>query len=471
MEQKTVVLIVGAGPCGLTAACQLLAHGIDVRVLEAAPEPPEGARAILLWPPTLEILRTVGVLDAADDLGFRSQALNYHLTGGKRVRVGLTPRNQPLMLQQDRTTALLEQALARLGGQVERGVWVTDIRQDNQSVEVEAETAEGTRTFRGDWLIGADGVGSAVRQRLGIEFEGAPIPSTFLLAEGHMQGDFDRHELHYLFGHHGALVFAPLPGGTVRLAAPIAPDTPLTAETVQQLLDERGPGGWSMTVVGAVTSFTSQERIAASLYKDRCFLVGDAAHTHSPIGGQGLNLGLQDVGNLIWKLVGVIDGRLAPGVLDSYDKERRDTAADVLRLTGILTKLAVLGPVAARVRNIVWQLLELSGALRRWYAPRLAGWQVRYQAPYPGGRAPASVMADPDFADLRLITSGDPGEALATHARYLARTSSVPVRHEHVAGKQQGFHLIRPDGFVAVQGRNLADFTGVVEFLESIGAQ
>ncbi|MFE3255392.1 FAD-dependent oxidoreductase [Nocardia sp. NPDC059091] len=471
MKQNTTVLIVGAGPCGLASACLLLAQGIDVRVLEAAAEPPEGARAILLWPPTLEILRTIGILAQADELGFRSQALNYHLTGGKRIRVGLRPRNQPLMLQQDRTAALLEQALERLGGKVERGVRVTDVRTDDRTVEITAETAEGTQIMRGDWLIGADGVGSTVRRRLGIEFEGTPIPATFLLAEGDMQGDFDRDELHYVFGHSGALVFAPLPGGIVRIAAPISPDTPLTEQTVQRILDERGPGGWQMRVKGQVTSFTSQERIAAVLRRNRCFLVGDAAHTHSPVGGQGLNLGLQDVGNLIWKLTGVIDGQLTPAVLDSYDPERRYVAAEVLRLTGALTKLAVLGPIAARVRNVVWRLLEQSGALRHWYAPRLAGWHARYPEPYPGARVPPAALADSDFTSLRLVTTGGPNDALVAQARYLARTSSVRVRHEHMTGGRQQFYLVRPDGFLAASGRTVSDLPGVVEFLEKVGAQ
>ena len=467
MKKNTTVLVVGGGPCGLAAACQLLARGIDVRVIEAAVEPTAGSRAILLWPPTLEILREIGVLEEALTLGFKAQALNYHLTGGRAIRVGLGERNQPLMLQQDRTNRLLEDALERLGGKVERGMRVTGVRPGEQSVEVEVETTGGRELITGDWLIGADGVGSAVRQGLGIEFEGAPIPSTFILAEGGMQGDYDRGELHYLFGVRGALVFAPLPGDVVRVSAPIAPDTPLTPQTIQRLLDERGPGGLRMSGLGPVTSFTSQERIAATLRQGRCFLVGDAAHTHSPIGGQGLNLGLQDVGNLVWKLAGVIEGRLAPALLDSYDVERRHAAAEVVRLTGMLTRLATLRPAAARVRNVVWSLLQRAGILRRWYAPLLAGWKAGYPTPYEGGRAP-SWAAGPDLGSFRLVTTGDLDRALVTEAREFSGRWAGLVSHEHVSRRGGGFLLVRPDGYVAARGVKVADLASAGRVLERV---
>ena len=479
MNQKTPVLIVGAGPCGLAAACVLRQQGIEVRVLEADAEPSKGSRAILLWPPTLEILRDIGVLDEADELGFRSKALNYHLTGGRVIRVGLGQETRPLMLQQDTTNRLLEEALERLGGHVERSTRVIDVAVTDDVVTVKVQGPDGPELIEADWVVGADGVGSTVREQAGIGFPGSRIPSTFLLTEGQMHGSFDRAELHYVFGHSGALVFAPLPGGTVRLSAPIAPDTPLTPETVQQVLDTRGNGGLSMTDLDAVTSFSSQERIADAYRKGRVFLVGDAAHTHSPIGGQGLNLGLQDVRNVVWKLAGVIEGRLDPSVLDSYDPERRSMAEEVVRLTGRLTKLAVLSPAKARVRNAVWGGLQKVGALDRFYAPMLAGWRVHYppvlggpapqeasrgraaafrarRLPAAGTRTPHWVPAprgEDAVARFRLLTVGSGGE-LEGPARRLAERRSALVRYEHLAvpGRGTGFVLLRPDGFVAMSG-------------------
>jgi 2-polyprenyl-6-methoxyphenol hydroxylase-like FAD-dependent oxidoreductase len=492
MTEKTQVLIVGAGPCGLATACLLLRTGVGVRVLEAAAEPSTGSRAIVLWPPTLEILRDVGVLDEVDEMGFRCRALNYHLSGGRTVRVALDAASRPLILQQDRTNRVLEEQLERLGGRVERSTRVTDVAATDDLVTVKATGPDGPELIEADWLVGADGVGSKVRERLGIEFPGEHIPSTALLTEGRMHGDLDRNELHYVLGTKGALVCAPLPGGTVRVSAGIAPDTPLTPETVQRLLDVHDRG-LRMSDLDAVTSFTSQERIAAQYREGRVFLVGDAAHTHSPLGGQGLNLGLQDVRNLVWKLAGVIQGRLAPAVLDTYDVERRQAAEEVVRFTGRMTRMAVLPPAAARVRNAVWSGLQRTGVLRRFYAPTLAGWRARCpdvlfgtpavpergrpqlrprRLPGPGTRTPHWVPApgpEAGITHLRLLTTG--GE-LARRAAEMAGRRPDLVVHEQVPlpGRGPGFLLLRPDGFVAAGGREAGEVARAERLLERLAA-
>jgi hypothetical protein len=258
---------------------------------------------------------------------------------------------------------------------------------------------------------------------------------------------------------------------------------------VQHLLDLRGPGGLQVRELDTLTTFGSQERIAADFRRGRVFLVGDAAHAHSPIGGQGLNLGLQDVHNLAWKLAGVIDGRLDPAVLDTYAVERRHAAELTVANTGRFTRMFTLGPRAARARNAGWRLLEATGVLRRRLIPLLAGWRVQYPAgpltaaaerggrrarrvTAPGARTPhwAEQTAGPDPAPFRLVTTGPADGPLARAARDLAAQRPGLAVHRHVARPGASFLLLRPDGFVASSGAAPRDLHEAARLLADAAA-
>jgi 2-polyprenyl-6-methoxyphenol hydroxylase-like FAD-dependent oxidoreductase len=491
---RTSVVIVGGGTCGLAAACELLQLGVPVRVLEADPEPPRGSRAILLWPLGLDVLRHLGVHEEAVRRGLPLRALVYHLDNGHRLRSEIGAENEALLLPQEHTSRLLEEKLLRLGGTVERSARVTDVVDDGRGVTVKTQGPNGGELIEADWLIGADGLGSTVRERLGIEFPGTTLPTTYLAAEGRIDGEAEVGAVHYFLRSTGPMVFAPLRDGVTRLGTPIAPGTAPTAETVQELLDLRGPGGLRVRTLDTLATFGSQERIAATLRKGRCFLVGDAAHTHSPIGGQGLNLGLQDVHNLAWKLAGVITGSLDAAVLDSYDTERRQSAEQIVANTGRFTRMFTLGPAAARVRNAAWRLLEATGVLRRRLVPLLAGWQVRYapglltaepeqgrrlggrglrQLPEPGSRTPSWVpLADAgaDRPTFRLITTGPADSGPAREARSLAAARPRLVGHQHLPRPGAGFLLLRPDGFVAASGTTAEGVRRAEDLLRRLAA-
>jgi 2-polyprenyl-6-methoxyphenol hydroxylase-like FAD-dependent oxidoreductase len=486
---RSPVVVVGAGPCGLVAACELLRSGVDVRVLEAAEAAGTGSRAIILWPPTLEVLDELGVLDEARSRGVTAKGLAYHMGDGKTMRIELGAVNEPLLLPQEETGRLLLTALERLGGQVEYGVRVTGVEDGGDHVTVRAQGPDGTEeTIEAGWVIGADGVGSTVRQRLGVEFAGDRVPTTFLLAEGEVDGDFPREEVHYHLGTAGVMLLSPLPGGKVRVSGPVAPDMPMTPEAVQALLEERGPGGLTYRAPSMIGTFTSQERIAATLRSGRVFLVGDAAHVHSAVGGQGLNLGVQDSRNLGWKLAGVVRGTLDPAVLDSYGTERRAVAEQVVQATGKMIRQAVVGPVAARVRNAVWTLMQVTGVLRNWYAPMLAGRLTRYPdvlfgaptptgrrgraprgLPAPGSRTPAWAPApEPADTGFRLLTLGAEGSGLERDAGALAARLQHVMTHHHLPGRKAGFVLLRPDGFVAASGTTAASLTAMAALLDAV---
>ncbi|MFF1480706.1 FAD-dependent monooxygenase [Streptomyces sp. NPDC058301] len=492
----TPVLIVGAGPCGLALACELMQLGVPVRILEAREDRVVGSRAVQLWPLGLEVLRAVGVLDEALRRGLRVHSNVYHL----RDRVLTVPlgRNEPLLLPQEQTMELLEGALERLGGRVERGVRVTAVEVSDSGASVKAEGPDGTaELIEADWLVGADGVHSVVRRELGIDFNGARLPLDFLLAEGRIEGDYEPGTLHYHLGPKGSVVFGPMPGGKVRVSGVLAPGFPLTAEAVQGFLDERTGGGLKVVELDTLATFATAERIATGMRKGRAFLVGDAAHTHTPVGGQGLNLGLQDAHNLAWKLAAVVNGQYAPSILDSYEPERLAAARQIVTTTHRLMRMFTLGPAASRVQNASWKLLGAAGVLRTWFVPLLAGRKIRYpealapvrpvperravalrvpgrSLPRPGSRPPHWVPTAPPGAatGFRLLTLGSPtGSEIARRGRRLAQAHSAALTHEHHhRWGATGYVLLRPDGYVAASGTDPAGLDQVESLIIGLRA-
>ncbi len=477
MEKKAPVVIVGAGPCGLAAACGLWRRGIEALVLDAAAEPGSGSRAIMLWPPVLDLLNELEVLPEAERHGYRPRALCYHTSRERTIRLPLDAVHGPLVLRQDRTSQLLEAALHKLGGRVERSVRVTEIAAGKDVVRLKADGPNGTRlSFEADWLIGADGAHSTVRKQLGIEFAGTEFSRTFALAEGQLEGELNREEAHYYVTPAGVLVLIALPGGEVRVSGALDEGEQLSLEAVQRLLDRRGPGQLRVSKPSLLTTFTAPHRIAASMRAGRCFLVGDAAHVHSPAGGQGLSLGMQDVRNLVWKLAGVIDGRLAPAILASYDPERRAAARQVVEATHRLTRQTLFPPMALRARNAVLHLLHGMGRLQEILLPSLSGQRIHYPdvlfgeplspgrgkrgrraepLPAAGMQAPAwAPKADGESLDgFRLITTGPRDSELARRADKLVNGRPSLAEHRHLAEDKEGFLLLRPDGYVAASGQ------------------
>ncbi|MFD3588745.1 FAD-dependent oxidoreductase [Streptomyces sp. NPDC058683] len=469
-QRRTTVLVVGAGPCGLAMAAQLSRLGVAVTVVDAADHPHTGSRAILLWPPVREVLGELGLAERAARDSVQPAALHYHLGSGGSVRVPLSEANAPLVLPQEHTGRLLAEALADRGVDVEWGTRVTKVAPDAHTVTVTASRADGTTTeIEADWVVGADGLHSQVRAQLGIDFSGARFPATFLLAEGriageHGTGGISTEEIHYFLADTGVALIAPLPGGEFRISGAVPDGTEATAEQAQALLDERGPGGLRFTEVRTVTLFASDERVAGALRAGRCFLVGDAAHVHSPIGGQGLNLGIPDTRNLAWKLAGVVHGRLHESVLDTYDPERRAAIEQTLQATGRMARQAVVGPLARQIRNITWRLLDATGVLARGYAPMLAGWRSHYPdvlfggteraRPRPGTRDPRWIPkpADELAGRFQLITYGGKDTRLATEAAELADRLPELVAHFPLDGPAEKYVLLRPDGYVAAGG-------------------
>jgi 2-polyprenyl-6-methoxyphenol hydroxylase-like FAD-dependent oxidoreductase len=376
-EHVVDVTIIGAGPVGLTLATALVADGVDVVLLDRAAEGANTSRAAVVHARTLEVLREIKVSDELVSRG----VIVPRFTVRDRDRVLLTvdfdelPTDFPytLMVPQNVTEEVLLKRLEAAGGQVHRPYEVTGLEQDDAGVTVTTATGE---TVRARYAVGTDGMHSTVREYAGISFTGDTYEQSFILADVHMDWAESEREVMLYFSREGVTVVAPLPGGRHRIVATVdeAPAHPAAGD-VQALLDHRGPQVRPAMVKGVVWSsrFRVHHRLADHYRAGRLFLAGDAAHVHSPAGGQGMNTGIQDAVNLAGKLVSVLRDQAPETTLDEYERERRPIAEEVVSFTHKMTKVATLGNAPLRgVRNTVLRALDWIPAVHRTMAMNLS---------------------------------------------------------------------------------------------------
>jgi len=459
------VLIVGAGPVGLTLAIELLRYRVPVRLIDAAPARATTSRAIAIWPRTLELLDRAGCAAPLAEAGLAVRGAAI-ASGGRQIadvsfdRIA-SPWPHVLMLPQSRTEELLEQRLAALGGAVERGVALQDFTQGSDGVACTLRHADGRlEETNTPWMAGCDGAHSVVRHRLGLSFKGITIPTSLVLADVRIDGmaDAGRIELHW--HQDGVLLLLPLPGGVWRVMADIAgePRHDPTLAEIQAIVDRRMPGRPALRDPQWLAGFSVNERMVRDYRVGRVFLAGDAAHVHSPAGGQGMNTGMQDAINLAWKLALVVHGAAAPALLDSYGPERAPVAAHILRDSDHMLRAATLrNPVLQHLRDILaHNVLRLAG-VQGAFAAHLSEITVGYpgsklnrgtsyglHGPAPGERivadAPFGTGAAPRFA-LMAANAEAAAPLLNKHADLLEPALRAPPH-------PRGIWLVRPDGYV-----------------------
>lgn len=513
-HQDTQFLVVGAGPAGLTAACELARRGARVRIVDALAEPSALSRAILLWPPTLRILDGLGLRAQAAAAGAPLLRAVFHSAGRAVASLDLTSRGAPLVLPQPETERLLTEALARLGVAVEYGTRLTEVQQTGDRVRARLLDRAGARsTIEARWLIGADGMYSTVRRSLEIPFPGVTQSVRYLLAEGRLAGETDPLAAHYYAGPAGITSVIPLPDDRFRISGVVpAQGEERGADLVQWLLDERGPGGLRFTEPSWLTEFQVHRRLADRFRDGRVFLVGDAAHVNPPLGGQGLNLGVQDAHNLGWKLAAVESGRAGRGLLESYEAERRHAAREAVRIAYISLRIwARTAAPTRRARDAAFGALRISGLLDPVYEPVYSERRLRY----PAGPAVGVPAAGPcairarihcldgngmrlsDLLDAVAYGAFDPTEdrmiLLTVFAEQLPRLAQSAadcaahypswVVHRDASGevvarsaggnspgprcRRPGFYLIRPDRIVAAHGHG-SDLSSVRTLLHAV---
>lgn len=376
----TDVLVAGAGPTGLAVAAKLAAAGIDVTVIDNQASGDNTSRAAVVHARTLEVLADLGVSARLVEEGI--EAPRFTIRDRDKVLVPIRfddlPSDFPyaLMVSQAVTERVLLERLTELGGHVRRPLTLVDLVQDGAGVT--ATTEDGTE-IRSRYLVGADGMHSTVRDRAGIGFPGGKYAESFSLADVRIEGDLPHDEVILYFSPEGTLVSAPLPDGSFRFVAPV-PEAPAEPDVdyVQGLLDRRGPvstAGRSPVKVTEVlwgSRFRVHHRVADAYREGRVLIAGDAAHVHSPAGGQGMNTGLQDAVVLGDALVATI-AHGDEAALDDYAVRRRPVAEEVIALSDRLTRFGIAQGVRRSVRNLVLSTLARLPRFRRMLAWRLSG--------------------------------------------------------------------------------------------------
>ncbi len=378
LPDSTDVLVVGAGPAGLALGAALTAAGTRVVVVDKQAAGANTSRACVVHARTLEVLTGLGVTGELLRRGLIVP--RFTIRDGDRVLMtidfGTLPTAYPytLMIPQNVTEEILLARLQELGGRVWRPYEVTGVTQDGSGVTATMATGE---TIRAAYAVGADGMHSVIRECAGIGFDGDSYPESFVLADVHMDWPLPRDEVMLYYHPDGLVVVAPLPGEDryrVVATATEPPEHPATAD-VQAIVSARGPRRQPARVLDTVWSsrFHVHHRLAGHYRAGRLLLAGDAAHVHSPAGGQGMNTGIQDALTLAAQLPAVLRDGADPEVLDTYEAERRPVAAGVVTMTDRMTKIATTRHHSVqRARNTLLRTLDWVPAVHRAIAMNLS---------------------------------------------------------------------------------------------------
>lgn len=400
MKTRTDVLIVGAGPTGLALATALQQAGIDHLLIDRLEAGQNLSRAGVIHAHTLEMLEPLGVVPRmlAEGMEMTTFAVRDRRHRLLSIDFDTLPSRYPfvLMLPQDVTERILTERLVELGDKVHRGVEALDIVQDADGASVRVATPAGERTISARYVVGGDGMHSKVRAAANIAFEGSRYEEAFVLADVSFAVPPREGEVSLFFSPAGMVVVAPLPGGRYRIVATHrhAGDAP-DRTAIQRLLDTRGPeGGARVADVHWSSAFRVHHRLADHYRDGRLLVMGDAAHVHSPAGGQGMNTGIVDAMLLGQLLPRVVRGG-PESLLDDYGALRRPAAEAVLGLAGRLTTLALVrGRVGRGLRNLLLRVLDRVPPFKANLALQLSGIARRELAKAPGAMGAIAEAAD-----------------------------------------------------------------------------
>ncbi|MFI6354957.1 FAD-dependent monooxygenase [Streptomyces sp. NPDC050743] len=453
------VIVVGSGPAGLLLAGDLATAGVPVTVLEKRPHKISNlSRAFVLHARTLEQLDARALADDLEKVGQPLDRLN--LFGRLTVDLGALPSrfNHLLVLPQYEVEKVLERRAVEAGVDFRYETELTGLTQDADGVSVQARGPEGrTQTLRAAYVVGADGMRSAVRDAIGLPFPGKSVIRSVVLADVRLAEEPPTLLTVNAVGDAFAFL-APFGDGYYRVIGwhrgRNVPDTePLDLAEIREITRLALGRDFGMHDARWMSRFHSDERQAPAYRVGRVFLAGDAAHVHTPAGGQGMNTGLQDAANLSWKLAAVVTGHADPALLDTYQAERHPVGRSVLRSSGGIVRLAMAKrPWTLAARAALTTFLNAVGPARRKVAGQVTGVGYRYPAPrgahrLTGTRVPDVALAGGDrlYEALRggrfVLITPEPYEAGPGRADRLTVA--------HWASGRRTTVLVRPDGYAA----------------------
>ncbi len=421
--QTTIALVSGAGPTGLVLAAELARHEVPVRIIDKRAQPEGHSRALLLQPRTLEIFQDMGIVREFLDVGRTVVAFNPYAEGKRIGRVEWKNEDtayRPLIVEQSETERILTEYLAELGVNVERKTELLGFQQTADAVATEIRFSSGLKdAVVARTLFGCDGAHSLVRKGLGLTFPGERYPEDFILADLRIDWDLNDDEVFVFLKQGRALIALPMPGkdryrliATRDRVASSAGDPPEpTMAEFQQLVADRIPVRARLKKPEWLAAFRLHHRITDTVRIGRVFIAGDAAHIHSPVGGQGMNTGIQDAYNLAWKIALVESGKARPALLDTYAAERLPVMSEVVTWTDRAFRLALADDFWARTaRRFLAPVFLPRGRVRRRVLGRIGQIAYRYPAssfirdasalkgrlrgPRAGTRAPDAAVFD-----------------------------------------------------------------------------
>jgi 2-polyprenyl-6-methoxyphenol hydroxylase-like FAD-dependent oxidoreductase len=498
--RDTDVLIVGAGPTGLVLALWLTRFGVRVRIVDKTAEPGTTSRALAVQARTLEFYRQIGLADTLVARGRNVLAVNMWVTGRKVGRAvfgemgaGLSPFPYAHIFPQDEHERLLIETLRKDGVEVERRTELLDFDDAGSGVTARLTRGDGApETCKAAFIAGCDGAHSKVREKLAFGFPGGTYNHLFYVADVETSGTVTNGELHAALDTTDFIIVFPLNGeGRVRLVGTVRAESEqqhehLAWNDVSQRVIE-----WMRITVTRVNWFSTyrvHHRVADHFRKDRAFLLGDAAHIHSPVGGQGMNTGIGDAVNLAWKLAAVLGGRADASLLDSYEPERIAFARRLVATTDqVFTAVTSDGAIARFVRlRLVPTLFPLVTPLRfvrRFMFLTISQIGVNYRGSslsegragevHGGDRLPW-VETEDNFKpltslDWQVHVYGDAAPEIQAACDVRQLPLHVFAWHPQMgrAGlRRNALYLVRPDGYVAVADPE-ASVTALSSYLDS----